>query len=73
MAHKSIDMEIDRNEGGIMATQKVPIIVGVMLLVPIVCVLIILLGYKIHQASKYLLQHIHDIQVPMSCINSDES
>lgn len=54
--HKPIvskDEQIGTDNGASPGTQKVPIVVGAMLIVPVVCVLIILLGFKIYNSSKY--------------------
>lgn len=52
--HKPMGSTDDGKVGGEeVLSQNVPIIVAVMLIVPIMCVLVILLGCKIHNASKY--------------------
>lgn len=56
--HKPIvskDEQMDRDNGS-NDSQKVPILVAVMLVVPIVSVLIILLGFKIYNSSKYHME-----------------
>jgi len=43
---------VDANQEAQGTSQKVPVLVAVMLIVPIVCVLIILAGFKIYSYSK---------------------
>ena len=57
LASKDDEMGTD-NGAASSESQKVPILVAVMLIVPIVCVLIILLGFKIYNTSEYLPNYL---------------